>query len=101
MSISEIIEEFILILREEAFQLEKVYLFGQWASGNPNEHSKIDLAIILSGLEEDDLDTTYKKINRLKRRVDFRIEPHPIAIEDFNLDDPFARPILKNGIEIL
>ncbi len=37
---------------------------------------------------------------RLRRKIDLRIEPHPIKEQDFNSMNPFAYEIAKTGIEI-
>jgi len=37
---------------------------------------------------------------RLRRKIDLRIEPHPIKEQDFNVVNPFAFEIEKTGIEI-
>ncbi len=38
---------------------------------------------------------------RLRRKIDLRIEPHPINEKDFNAMNPFAFEIQHTGIEIV
>lgn len=38
---------------------------------------------------------------RLRRKVDLRIEPHPIKEEDFTSMNPFVNEIVLSGIELL
>jgi predicted nucleotidyltransferase len=97
--VSQILEELILNLRSKNLPLEQVYLFGNHANGRGNEHSRIDAAVVLA--EIDDIDETQKYFNKLRREIDFRLDIHPIAENDFNLNDPFAKEILKTGIKVL
>jgi hypothetical protein len=42
-----------------------------------------------------------KDFGELRRKIDLRIEPHPIKEQDFNSLNPFAYEIEKTGIEII
>jgi uncharacterized protein len=78
--------------------LRKVYLFGSYANGKEREESDIDLALVLDNMT--DFFATQMLLMRLRRKIDLRIEPHPIEEKDFNSMNPFACEIQKNGIEI-
>lgn len=84
-------------LLREYFQIEKVYLFGSYATNTNKSDSDIDVAIIVNKIEGD-----YFSINpllwKLRRQVDDRIEP--ILIEKENDDAGFLGEIEKYGIEI-
>jgi len=60
--------------------IEQIWLFGSYAKDNAHKDSDIDIAIVVNHLDKD-----YSVLNtepilwRLKRQVDFRIEPHVIA----------------------
>jgi hypothetical protein len=41
------------------------------------------------------------KLLRLRRKIDLRIEPHPIKDADFSSLNPFAIEIMQSGIELL
>lgn len=97
--VSSIVEELILQLRSDQIPLESVYLFGAYSTDKFNEHSKIDLAIVLNEIE--DLEETQKEIIKYKRKVDFRLELYAFEKEHFNIKDPFASEILKTGIKVL
>ena len=75
----------------------KVVLFGSLANGSFNENSDIDIAIV-----KDDLDENYwelsKKVNRLTRNIDSRIEPVLLQTDDDR--SGFLTTILKFGIEL-
>jgi hypothetical protein len=47
-----------------------------------------------------DFFSTQKQLMKLRRRVDLRIEPHPIKEQDFYSLNPFAYEIEQTGIEI-
>jgi hypothetical protein len=38
---------------------------------------------------------------KLRRTVDYRIEPHPFRPEDFTPDNPEVAEILRTGIRII
>lgn len=78
--------------------VKKAYLFGSFAKGNEKEESDIDVAIILNNMP--DFFAAQKQLMRLRRKVDLRIEPHPISAKDFNNMNPFAYEIQQTGIEI-
>jgi len=58
--------------------IEAVYLFGSYAKGTPREHSDIDVAFVVNKFEGDFF-KVIPQIWKLRRQVDFRIEPHVIA----------------------
>jgi uncharacterized protein len=78
--------------------VKKVYLFGSFAKGKENEESDIDIALILENMP--DFFSTQRQLMKLRRKIDLRIEPHPIKEQDFNSLNPFAYEIEKTGIEI-
>lgn len=95
--IIEIIKKYILLIPSE-FEVKKAYLFGSFAKGNEKEESDIDIAIILNNMP--DFYSAQKQLMKLRRKIDLRIEPHPICNADFNMTNPFAYEIQKTGIEI-
>jgi uncharacterized protein len=78
--------------------LKRVYLFGSHAQGLEREESNIDIALVLDNMP--DFFATQMKLMRLRRKIDLRIEPHPICKKNFNSGNPFACEIKKYGIEI-
>jgi predicted nucleotidyltransferase len=59
-------------------KIESVYLFGSYAKGMPHEHSDIDVALVVKRFKGDFF-KVIPPIWKLRRQVDFRIEPHVIA----------------------
>jgi predicted nucleotidyltransferase len=62
------------------------------------EDSDIDIAIVIGNMK--DFFTTQMQLMRLRRKIDLRIEPHPIGESDFTSMNPFAYEIQKTGIEL-
>ena len=48
----------------------------------------------------DDIIDTQIELMKLRRKIDLRIEPHPFAYDDFNINNPVVDEILKFGINI-
>ena len=78
-------------------QINKAYLFGSYANGNPNKDSDIDIAFIVNKWVGDYEDVIVP-IWRLRKNVDFRIEPHIIVPNEDFAD--FLPEIQRTGIEI-
>ena len=81
-----------------SMEMKKAYLFGSYAKGNEHIDSDIDIAIVVGKM--DDFFSTQMQLMRLRRKIDLRIEPHPILDVDFNNQNPFAYEIQKTGIEL-
>jgi predicted nucleotidyltransferase len=79
--------------------VKKAYLFGSYARGNQSDYSDIDVAVII-GRRTDIFDLQMEML-RLRRKVDLRIEPHPIKEKDFSPLNPFASEIMHSGIALL
>jgi uncharacterized protein len=93
----ETVRQYIMIIPKD-FGVKKVYLFGSFAKGNEKEESDIDIALVLENMP--DFFSAQKQLMKLRRKIDLRIELHPIKEQDFNSLNPFAYEIEKTGIEI-
>ena len=78
--------------------VRKAYLFGSCAKGLVREDTDIDIAVIVGNMP--DFFATQMQLMRLRRKIDLRIEPHPIGASDFKNTNPFACEIQQTGIEI-
>jgi len=85
------------MLLKEHIALDKVYLYGSYASNTNRMDSDIDVAIVVQKIE-DDYFTIQPLLWKLRRQVDDRIEP--ILIERENDLSGFLTEIQRNGIEI-
>jgi hypothetical protein len=78
-------------------QIEKAYLFGSFAKGNPHKDSDIDIAFVVNnwaGGYED----TIVPVWGLCENVDLRIEPHIVAPDEDYAG--FLSEIQSTGIEL-
>ena len=75
----------------------KIVLYGSFAKGNWNENSDIDVAIIMDEIGEDYL-LLMKRLNKLTRGVDYRIEP--VLLEPKDDIGGFLSNILLTGLLI-
>ena len=79
-------------------QINKAYIFGSYARGCPDEDSDIDIAFVVDEWVGD-YEETVVPIWRLRKSVDFRIEPHIIVPNEDYAD--FLPEIQRMGIEII
>ena len=97
--IIEIIEKYVKKVCEN-YKIEAIILFGSYAKGNNNEWSDIDIAIITDDFENDIIDEELN-LMRLRRKIDNRIEPHLIRIEDYKkITTPFIQEVVETGIKV-
>ena len=82
-------------LVEKEINPRMIMLYGSFAKDNWNENSDIDIAIIVDNINEDFLDIS-KKLNKLTRTVDTRIEPVLLQLSDDK--SGFLKSILNSGI---
>jgi predicted nucleotidyltransferase len=79
--------------------IEQFYLFGSYAKGIPHKDSDIDVALIVEHLDENyNFLEIEPQLWRLKRQVDYRIEPHVIARDTDYAG--FLDEIQRTGIEV-
>lgn len=97
ISIIDIVKKYIKEI-SKYYKVQEVYLFGSYAKGTNNEDSDIDVAIIVNSNEN-----TFDLLVELMmytEKIDLRIEPHPIKIEDFENGNPFVQEILDTGLKV-
>ena len=75
----------------------RVFLFGSLANGNFNENSDIDIAVVKDFLDDNYWELT-KKLNRLTRNIDNRIEP--VLLQPQDNQTGFLSTVLKSGVEL-
>jgi len=80
-------------------QIEKAYLFGSFAKGNPHEYSDIDIALVVNDVQGDYYYDIVVPVWKLRRGIDSRIEPH-FVIPDEDYED-FLPEIQKTGVELV
>lgn len=95
-AVIEKLKEFKLLLQKH-YNLNSLFLFGSYATGNQREDSDIDVAVVVNELAGDYL--TYTPLLwKLRRQIDSRIEPILFEVDKDPTD--FLKEIKINGIEI-
>lgn len=94
------INKFINKLKEEAFRIDAVYLYGSYAKGMQHKWSDIDIAIISPDFSEDNFDEMVR-LSIIAAHIDSRIEPVLFNPDTFVDEDPLAWEIKKEGIAIM
>ena len=77
--------------------LEKAFLFGSYIHGTQSEDSDIDIGIFVKSIN-DDYFNTLKKLYKVRRGIDIRIEPHLYIAE--NDQSGFSEEVEKVGIPL-
>lgn len=99
-AINKIINRFIQQVQKERIQIERAYLFGSYAKRRQNNNSDIDIALVYKNNKHTDNFDLQVQLLTIASDIDTRIEPHPIAAKDFNINNPLVSEILHTGFEI-
>ena len=98
--IEKTVESYIAQLESIGIHVEQAILFGSYASGNFDEWSDIDLAIVSNDFAGNRFEDR-SKIRKITLQVNSDISPMPFRPEDFNESDYFVKEILETGIRIV
>lgn len=96
--IIKILRKLLKALNENNITISEAYLFGSYAAEKSSKYSDIDVALIsnaFTGIRYLDI----KKIGRLVRNIDYRIEIHPFTIKDKG-ESLFLDEIIRTGIKV-
>ena len=98
--IISIAKKYLELVKASGFpmQINKAYLFGSFAKDCPRKDSDIDIALVVNEWVGD-YEETVVPIWRLRKNVDFRIEPHIVVPNEDYAD--FLPEIQRTGIEIM
>lgn len=94
----EIAGRFIRSLPDR-YAAKQAYLFGSYAKETADEDSDIDVAVVLP--KYSNAFDARVALMKLSRKIDLRIEPHPIKEKEFNVGNPLASEVLKYGIPLI
>jgi len=94
-----IAKKYLELVKKSNFpmKIEKAYLFGSYAKDCSKKDSDIDIAFVVNKWVGD-YEEAIVPIWRLRKNIDFRIEPH-IVIPDGDYAG-FLQEIQRTGIEI-
>ncbi len=97
--IADIVDKYIAIVKEN-YDVVAIILFGSYAKGTEHEDSDIDIAVVTDDIKTDKFDEEVK-LTLLRRKIDSRIEPHIIKVEDYENDEtPFIVEVKNTGIKV-
>ena len=94
----KIIDQYLKLLKTTDIKVEEAYVFGSYVRGNFHENSDIDLALVISDLN--DRFEMQTELLKLGRNFDYIIEPHPFNKKDFNHLHPLTHEILTLGVRV-
>ena len=97
--IADIVDKYIAIVKEN-YDVVAIILFGSYAKGTEHEDSDIDIAVVTDDIKTDKFDEEVN-LTLLRRKIDSRIEPHIIKVEDYENDEtPFVVEVKNTGIKV-
>lgn len=97
--IADIVDKYIAIVKEN-YDVVAIILFGSYAKGTENEDSDIDIAVVTDDIKTDKFNEEVN-LTLLRRKIDSRIEPHIIKVEDYENDEtPFVVEVKNTGIKV-
>lgn len=99
--VRRIVNLFVRNLVKEGIRVEKVLLYGSYASNLFHENSDVDIAIISSDFGKDKFEEG-KLLLRIAWRIDLRLNPIPVSMDAFEKDTwvPLINEIRQKGIEL-
>lgn len=96
--IAESIQRFVSKI-QKLYNVQSIYLFGSQARGRTDQWSDIDLLVISPDFAEDCFEAQVALLS-LASHFDTRLEPYPMAPEDFNISNPLAYEMQQRGVRI-
>ena len=99
--IISILKRFQKTLEVEGIQIDKIILYGSYASGKFHKDSDIDVAVVSPDFGVDRFEEG-ARLFQIACKIDPRIEPVPISLESYQNDTwiPLIHEIKENGIEL-
>ena len=91
--VREIALQYTDIVRQ-AYQPNKIILFGSYINGNPHEYSDIDIAVVFKNYDGDWLET-WTNLFHLREDISFDIEPH--LMDETSDHSGFLEYVKKTG----
>lgn len=99
-STKSIIKHYIKALERDNIPVRRAILFGSRASRRHDRWSDIDIAIVSEVFEGDRIKDR-DRIRKITLAVSSDISPLPFRPEDFTIENPLVKEILKTGVMIV
>ncbi|MBI5413172.1 nucleotidyltransferase domain-containing protein [Candidatus Peregrinibacteria bacterium] len=97
----KIVKSFVLKMKQDGFPFERVYLFGSYAKGLNKKWSDIDVCVVSNKFAGKNWDSYERRLWRLRREIDSRIEPIGMTNEEFSGLSPLSEEVRKTGIRMV
>ncbi len=98
--INKTINSYLIALKKNNIPIKEAILFGSYATGQYQEWSDIDIALVSELFLGDRMDDK-DKIRSITLSVSSELEIIPFAPNDFNTHNPFVKEILKTGKKLI
>jgi predicted nucleotidyltransferase len=98
IEVMDLIKKVLKALNNNKIRIDEAYLFGSYANETNSKYSDIDIALVsddFTGVRYFDT----KKIGRIVRNIDCRIEFHTFS-NSSKQESMFLEEIIRNGIKI-
>ena len=98
--IMDIVNRYVQVILDN-YNVKAIILFGSYAKGTNHKDSDIDIAIITDDIKCNDIFDEQLNLKKLRRNIDYRIEPHLIEVADYdNIETPFIQEVIDTGIKV-
>lgn len=82
-SIIDIIQNYLQVASKSGLHISEAILFGSYAKDSFDEDSDLDLLLVCADFNEDSSEEIKNKLWSLRAKTDSRIEPIPIAEQEW------------------
>jgi predicted nucleotidyltransferase len=97
-SIIKLTHAFRALLENDNIPVDSMIVFGSQAKGNARPGSDIDICVVSSSFGHDDM-SEMQMLFKKARRIDSRIEPYPMSIENLKaVHNPIVNEITTWGV---
>ena len=96
--ISLLLRQYAAVLKQ-TMQVDAIYLFGSYAKGEASPDSDIDV-LVLSPDFADDVLENQMQLMRARRKIDLRIESHPIKT-DLLQESALFEMVAQSAIKVI
>ena len=100
-TVKRIIDQYVADVKA-VLPIDKVYLYGSYASGTAQWDSDIDLCFFSASFDTRDIMQIIGRLYELKRQYNpyICLEPNAFPLSELDNDNPFIKEILRTGTEI-
>jgi predicted nucleotidyltransferase len=93
------IRKYLSVVKKR-YPIQKAYLFGSHVTGRAHAWSDIDLALVSTAFAHDPVSAQYE-LMKMAVPIDWRIEPHVFAPDDFEINHPLVPEINRASVLLL